>query len=73
MSAVLYFSNVMIPMVLVGFVLAGAVKRVQLFDAFCEGAKDGLKVVAEVFPSLAALLLRSRCFGPRLLWIYWCF
>ena len=57
MSAVLYFSNVMIPMVLVGFVLAGAVRRVQLFDAFCEGARDGLKVVAEVFPSLVALFV----------------
>ena len=57
MRAIVYFSNVMIPMVILGFVLAGMVKGVRLFDAFCEGARDGLKVAAEVFPSLVALFV----------------
>ena len=57
MRAIAYFSNVMIPMVILGFVLAGAARKVSLFDAFCEGARDGLKVVADVLPSLMALFL----------------
>jgi len=57
MKMIVYFSNVMIPLVIVVFVLAGTLKGVRLFDTFCEGAGDGLKVVVEVLASLMALFL----------------
>jgi len=57
MKAIVYFSNVMIPFIMVFFVIQGFIKKVDVFDAFCEGARDGVKVIADVLPSLAGLFV----------------
>lgn len=44
-------------LVVFGTVLLGWVRRVSVFDSFCEGAKEGLSTTLRVFPSLLGLLV----------------
>ncbi len=43
--------------VIVGFLLAGARRRVPLFETFVEGAKDGFNVAVSIIPYLVAMLV----------------
>lgn len=49
-----------IPIITVFVLVFGAVKRVDVFGAFCEGAAEGLKTCAEILPALVLLLV---CIG----------
>ena len=42
--------------VIVAFLLAGAIKRVPVYEAFIEGAKDGFGVARDLLPYLVAML-----------------
>ena len=42
--------------------MAGVWKRVSVFDAFIEGAKDGFNVVLKIIPYLVGLLVAIRVF-----------
>ncbi|MHB1666716.1 MAG: nucleoside recognition domain-containing protein [Thiomonas sp.] len=42
--------------VVVAFLLAGAIKRVPVYEAFIEGAKDGFGVARDLLPYLVAML-----------------
>ncbi|EQD53355.1 nucleoside recognition domain protein, partial [mine drainage metagenome] len=42
--------------VIVAFLLAGAIKRVPVYEAFIEGAKDGFDVARDLLPYLVAML-----------------
>lgn len=50
-------SDWIIPMILVGIIIYGMLKGVNVFEAFIEGAKDGLKVVLDILPTLIGLLV----------------
>lgn len=52
-----YISNLIIPL-LIFYVLAyGLFCKVDIFDAFVKGAKDGFQVVAGVLPTLIGLMI----------------
>ena len=42
--------------------LLGALRRVPVFDAFIEGAKGAVRLAAEIFPFLAAVLIAVSLF-----------
>jgi len=42
--------------------LIGALKRVPVFDAFVEGAKEAVKLAVQIFPYLAAVLVAVTLF-----------
>ena len=42
--------------------LVGWIKRVPIFDAFIEGAKGAVRLAAEIFPYLAAVLIAVSLF-----------
>ena len=42
--------------------LVGAIRRVPVFDAFVEGAKGAIRLAAEIFPYLAAVLIAVSLF-----------
>lgn len=42
--------------IIIAFLAAGAIKRVPLYDAFIEGAKDGFAVSRDLLPYLVAML-----------------
>lgn len=46
-----------IPMLMVGFLLFGAFKRVPIYEAFVEGAKEGFQVAVRIIPYLVAILV----------------
>jgi spore maturation protein SpmA len=45
-----------LPSLVVGFLLYGAVKRVRLYECFIEGAKEGFEVAVRILPYLVAIL-----------------
>ena len=49
-----------VPFIVVVTFVYAAIKRVDVFGAFCEGAADGLKTCAEILPALVLLLV---CIG----------
>ncbi|MEG1874267.1 MAG: spore maturation protein [Angelakisella sp.] len=55
-------SDLIIPLLLGGVFLWGVVKRVNVFDAFLEGAADGLRVSVSIAPALICLLTAVAMF-----------
>lgn len=50
-------SDFMIPVIFVLIIGIALKKKVAVFDAFVEGAKDGLKVVLEILPTIIGLMI----------------
>ncbi|MBQ9742449.1 MAG: spore maturation protein [Ruminococcus sp.] len=48
--------EIIIPLVAVGFVVFGLVKKVGVFDAFLTGAKEGLHTAYTIAPTLVGLI-----------------
>ena len=48
--------------VIVWFVVAGMVKKINVYDAFIDGAKDGFKVAVGIIPYLIAILVAVGMF-----------
>lgn len=57
MQWVLFISSIMIPLVIIGIVSYGLVQGVNVYDAFADGAKDGLAVVVKILPTLIGLMM----------------
>lgn len=51
-----------IPLVIAGVLLFGAVRKVDVFGEFTEGVKEGLHTVYEIFPSLFCLVVTIAVF-----------
>ena len=56
MNFILFLSNCMIPLVIIYVVGLGLLMRLNIFDIFLEGVKDGLKTVMGILPTLIGLL-----------------
>ncbi|MCI8587814.1 MAG: spore maturation protein [Clostridia bacterium] len=52
-----YISNIAIPMVIFIIILYGVIEKKKVFDLFLKGAKDGIKIVIKIFPTLVGLFL----------------
>ena len=50
-------ANVLLLMIIVGFILAGIRKKVNVYDAFIEGAKGGFETAVRIIPYLVAVLV----------------
>ena len=50
-------SNLILFSIIISFIVAGIIKRVNVFDAFIEGAKDGFGVAIKIIPNLIAILV----------------
>ncbi len=57
MQFLLYISSFGIPLVIFYIVAHGMINRVPIFDTFMDGAKDGLKVVVGIVPTLIGLMV----------------
>lgn len=51
------FANVFLFLLIIGFILAGIRKRINVYDAFIEGAKDGFSTAVRIIPYLVAILV----------------
>ena len=59
-----FFSSAAMPIMIIIIILYGVIERKKVFDIFLDGAKDGIGVVVNIFPTLVGLfvaigLLRS--------------
>ena len=55
-------ANILLMTIIVGFILAAARKRVNVYDAFIEGAKDGFSTAVRIIPYLVAILVAIGVF-----------
>jgi len=56
------FGNGLLLLIIVLIILGGAYKKVSVFDAFIEGAKQGFEVIVKIIPYLVAMLVAIRVF-----------
>lgn len=52
-----YISSIAIPIVIFIIILYGVIEKKNVFDIFLNGAKDGVKIVVKIFPTLVGLFL----------------
>ena len=52
-----FFSNIAMPLMIIIIVLYGVIERKKVFDIFLEGAKEGISVVFNIFPTLVGLFV----------------
>ena len=50
-------ANILLMTIIVGFMVAGLRKRVNVYEAFIEGAKDGFTTAVRIIPYLVAILV----------------
>ncbi|WP_101688790.1 nucleoside recognition domain-containing protein [Dysgonomonas massiliensis] len=55
-------ANILLLTVICGFILAGVIKKINVYDAFIEGAKDGFKTAVTIIPYLIAILVAIGVF-----------
>ncbi len=54
--------NGLLLVIIVAIIVGGAYKKVSVFDAFIEGAKNGFDVIVKIIPYLVAMLVAIRVF-----------
>lgn len=57
MQVLAHISDILIPVILFYIVAYGLVSKVKVYESFLKGAKDGLKVVVDIMPTLIGLLV----------------
>lgn len=57
MGFILVLSSIMIPLVIIGIITYGLLQGVNVYDAFIQGAEDGLKIVVKLLPTLIGLMM----------------
>jgi len=55
-------ANILLMTIIVGFILAGLRRKVNVYDAFIEGAKDGFSTAVRIIPYLVAMLVAIGVF-----------
>lgn len=57
MSVINYISAIAIPGTILLIIVYGLLEKQHVFDSFLDGAKEGLKIVLNIFPTLLGLFL----------------
>ncbi len=57
-----FIANFLLFSVIVGFLLAGARKKINMYETFIEGARDGFKTAVNIIPYLVAILVGIAVF-----------
>ena len=57
MNFINYISNTAIPVTILIIILYGLIEKQATFDIFLEGAKEGIQIVVNIFPTLLGLFL----------------
>ncbi len=50
-------SNYILPLMVLGIVIYGIIKKVDLYDVFLEGSKESFKMAYTIFPNLLAMIV----------------
>ena len=52
-----FISAAILPAMIFVMILYGVIKKVHVYDTFIDGAKDGLKIVIDIMPTLIGLIV----------------
>jgi len=55
-------ANILLMLIIIAFILAGVRKKVNVYDAFIEGAKEGFTTAVRIIPYLVAILVAIGVF-----------
>ena len=55
-------ANIILFSVIIAFIVSAAVKRINVYDAFIEGAKDGFSTAVKIIPYMVAILIAIGVF-----------
>ena len=56
------FANVFLFVIILGFILAGVRKKINVYNAFVDGAKEGFQTAVRIIPYLVAILVSIGVF-----------
>ena len=56
------FANILLFTIIITFILSGVLKKINVYDAFIEGAKDGFQTAVKIIPYLIAILVGIAVF-----------
>jgi len=57
MEVLVHFSDIIIPAIIFYIIGYGLISKVKVYETFLNGAKDGLKVVVDIVPTLIGLMV----------------
>lgn len=57
MKFISFLSNIAMPFIILIIVVYGLIERNKVFDTFLDGAKEGLEIVLNIFPTLIGLFV----------------
>lgn len=57
MNFLIIISDLIIPIIFVYFLYYGFANKVNVYDTFVEGAKEGFKITYEILPTLIGLMV----------------
>ena len=50
-------ANLMLMVIIIGFILTAVIRKINVYDAFIEGAKDGFSTAVRIIPYMVAILV----------------
>ena len=53
----IYISNIILPLIILIIIIYAIYKKVNIYDEFLNGVKEGLKISLDIFPSIFALII----------------
>ena len=62
-------ANILLMVIIITFILAGLRKKVNCYDAFIEGAKEGFTTAVRIIPYLVAILVGIGVFRASVPWM----
>ncbi|MBO5143830.1 MAG: spore maturation protein [Clostridia bacterium] len=62
MKVLEFISYLMIPLMILGIIIYGLVKKEKVYELFLEGVTDGFKVMLQIFPSLLSIMIAIDLF-----------
>ena len=61
MNIINYLSAAAVPLVILIIVIYALIEKNKVYDTFLDGAKEGLEVVINIFPTLIGIPLFDPC------------
>lgn len=58
----MYIANIILPLMVLGIVMYGIYKKVDVFDIFIVGVKEGLSMSLQIFPTILAMIVSVNIF-----------
>ena len=57
MQLINYVSSAAMPMIILGIIVYGIMEKKKVYDSFLEGAKEGIEIVFNIFPTLIGIFV----------------